>query len=208
MTIVKSIDAIVEWLLENVCNQIAFKFPQDDCNNEDCDVRYVNPAAFPMYVPGQEKLPPSVEAPIPSVCVQLMEGQDNLLEKTRQFQIRLCLACWNPGEHGNGGYCPRKSTNAPFGYSYYRSEELEQTYVRNMNGWKDVFNFTDLILQKIEGSEYIGGHRFVKENGIRYGVFTEEGMIWEYYPYWHSWISFTLETGVMPKTPEIYKNLL
>lgn len=208
MTIVKSIDSIVEWLSENVCSQIAFKLPQDDCNDEGCDVRYVNPASFPLYVPGKEKLPPSVEAPVPSVCVQLMEGQDDLLEKTRQLQIRLCLACWNPGRHENEVFCPRKKSNAPLGYSYYRSEDVKQMYIRSMDGWKDVFNFVDLTLQKLESAEYIAGHRLVKESGIRYGVFTEEGTVWDYYPYWHSWIGFTLEVGTTPKTPQIYKNLL
>jgi hypothetical protein len=48
----------------------------------------------------------------------------------------------------------------------------------------------------------------VKESGIKYGLFTEDGNIWDYYPYWHSWISFTLEAGVVTRTPEIYENLL
>ena len=37
---------------------------------------YVHPAAFPLYVPGKDRLPPSVPAPIPSVCVQLIESED------------------------------------------------------------------------------------------------------------------------------------
>ena len=100
MTLVQSIDKVVEWLHENVCSQITLKLPDDYKNDKSYGVEFVNPAAFPLYVPGKDRLPPSVPAPIPSVCVQLMEGSDDLLKKQRQLQIRLCLACWNPGTHG------------------------------------------------------------------------------------------------------------
>lgn len=209
MTLVKSIDSVVEWLRENVCGQITLKVPDDYKNDTEYNVEFVNPAAFPLYVPGKDRLPPSVPAPIPSVCVQLMEGTDDLLKRQRQMQIRLCLACWNPGEHGSEVLHSRENVNALGGRSYYTVKgEGGKTYARNMEGWRDVFNFTDLVLGKLEGAEYIAGHRLVKESGVKYGLFTEDGNIWDYYPYWHSWISFTLEAGVTAKTPEIYENLL
>ena len=52
------------------------------------------------------------------------------------------------------------------------------------------------MLREIESAEYIAGHRLVKEQGIKFGLFTEDGNIWDYYPYWHNWITFTLEAGV------------
>lgn len=209
MTLVQSIDKVVAWLAENVCPQIELKLPDDYRNDAGYDVKFVHPAAFPLYVPGKERLPPSVPAPIPSVCVQLMEGSDDLLKKERRLQIRLCLACWNPGEHGLEVLKARRNKNALGGYSYYTTDgEAAQTYQRNMDGWRDAFNFADLVLREIEGTEYIAGHRLVKESGIKYGLFTEEGNIWDYYPYWHNWITFTLEAGVVAKTPDIYKNLL
>lgn len=209
MTLVQSIDKVVDWLSESVCSQITLKVPDDDRNGKDYGVQYVNPAAFPLYVPGKDRLPPSVAAPIPSVCVQLMEGSDDLLKKSRQLQIRLCLACWNPGEHGGEVLRPRENPNALGGYSYFNATgEAAKTYARNMEGWRDSFNFADLTLRELEGTEYIAGHRLVKESGIKFGLFTEEGNIWDYYPYWHSWISFTLEAGVVARTPEAYENLL
>ena len=87
MTLVKSIDKVVEWLNGSVCPQISLKLPDDYRNDNGYDVKYVNPAAFPLYVPGKDRLPPSIPAPIPSVCVQLMEGSDDLLAKKRQLQI-------------------------------------------------------------------------------------------------------------------------
>ena len=209
MTLVKSIDNVVKWLSDTVCNNITLKLPNDDTNGTGYDVKYVNPAAFPLYVPGKDRLPPSVPAPIPSVCVQLMEGSDDLLHKKRQLQIRLCLACWNPGEHGAEVLHARQNPDALGGYSFYNvAGKASQTYARNMEGWRDSFNLSDLVLRELEGTEYIAGLRLVKESGIKFGPFTEDGNIWDYYPYWHSWITFTLEAGIAAKTPEIYKNFL
>ena len=109
MTLVNSIDKIVSWLTENVCSKITLKLPDDYRNDTGYDVVMVNPAAFPLYVPGKDRLPPNVAAPIPSVCVQLMEGSDELIQKKRQLQIRLCLACWNPGQHGGEIFNPREN---------------------------------------------------------------------------------------------------
>ena len=209
MTLVNSIDSVVEWLREKVCSQITLKVPNDDVNDGGYNVKLVHPAAFPLYVPGKDRLPPNVPAPIPSVCVQFTEGNDDLKEKKRQFQIRLCLACWNPGEHGGEVYQTRENPNVLGGYSYYVvKDESAARYTRNMEGWRDSFNLTDLVLRELEGTEYIAGHRLVKESGIKFGLFTEEGNIWDYYPYWHSWITFTLEAGVVAKTPDIYKDLI
>jgi len=209
MTLVQSIDKVVEWLQTHVCEQITFKLPDDDRNDGNYSVKYVKPAAFPLYVPGKERLPPTVPAPIPSVCAQLVEGSDDLLKKKRQLQIRLCLACWNPGEHSGEILHPRDSAGSIGGKSYYyATAEAKQTYTRNANGWRDSFNFADLVLREVEGAEYIGGLRLVKESGIKFGLFTEEGAIWDYYPYWHSWITITLEAGVVRDIPEEYKEFL
>ena len=209
MTLVQSIDKVVEWLRSKVCSQITLKVPDDYTNDADYGVKFVNPAAFPLYVPGKDRLPPSVAAPIPSVCVQLMEGSDDLLQKKRQLKIRLCLACWNPGEHGAEVLHTRENAEALGGLSYYHETgDAAKTYVRNMEGWRDSFNFADLVLREIEGAEYIEGLRLVKESGITFGLFTEEGNIWDYYPYWHNWITFTLEAGVGVKTPETYADFL
>ena len=146
MLLVESIDKVVAWLNENVCSQIQLKLPDDYKNDKEYAVEYVQPAAFPLYTPGKDRLPPNVRAPIPSVCVQLTEGSDDLLKRQRRLQIRLCLACWNPGEHGGEVLHPRKNEAALGGYSYY--------------------------------------------------------------PYWHNWITFTLEAGVTAATPKSYENLL
>lgn len=209
MLLVESIDKVVAWLNDSVCSQIQLKLPDDFKNDKEYGVEYVKPAAFPLYTPGKDRLPPNVRAPIPSVCVQLTEGSDDLLKRQRRLQIRLCLACWNPGEHGGEIFHPRKNEAVVGGYSYYRlTGEAAKTYKRNMDGWRDSLNFADLVLREIENAEFIAGHRLVKEQGIKFGLFSEDGNIWDYYPYWHNWISFTLEVGVVARTPREYENLL
>lgn len=207
--LVSQIDSVVQWLASNVCSKITLKMPDDYQNDADYTVEMVHPAAFPLYVPGKDRLPPKVPAPIPSICVQLMEGNDDLTKSRRSLQIRLCLACWNPGEHGDAIFQTWENPAALGGYSYYLlSGKNEQSYTRNMDGWKDSLTFADLVLSELENAEYIAGLRLVKEDGIKFGLFTEDGNIWDYYPYWHNWISFTLEAGITPKSPKIYENLL
>ena len=209
MNLVQTISTVVDWLNDKVCSQITLKLPDDYKNDAEYTVTMVNPAAFPLYVPGKDRLPPSVAAPIPSVCVQLMEGSDELLKSKRKLQIRLCLACWNPGTHGGEIFRPRENPDAMGGVSYYRiADGADQTYIRNMDGWKDSFNFDDLVLRELESTEYISGLRLVKESPIKFGLFTEDGNIWDYYPYWHNWISFELEVGIPPRIPATYENLL
>ncbi|MBQ3405994.1 MAG: hypothetical protein IJH11_01970 [Lachnospiraceae bacterium] len=208
MNFTECVDNVVAWL-DDVCKEIELKVPDDYLNDDDYNVATTHPAAFPLYVPGKDRLPPNVAAPIPSVCAQLMEGSDDLKEGKRILKIRLCLSCWNPGTHSDGTYMPRKNEEALGGYSYYRlSEGSSQTYKRNMNGWKDAFNFADLILRKLEKEEYINGLRLVKESDIKFGLFTEDGNIWDYYPYWHNWITFDLETGITPMVPTAYEDLI
>ena len=75
-------------------------------------------------------------------------------------------------------------------------------------GWRDVWSFTDKVLQAIENTEYIAGLRLVKENNIEYGPFTEDGALVSYYPYWFCWVQFTLEHGLARKIPADYEKLL
>lgn len=209
MNLVQVIDTLVNWLNEDVCPGIELKLPDDYKNDASYEVVMVNPAAFPLYVPGKEALPPSVAAPIPSVCVQLMEGADDLPSSRRTLQIRLCLACWNPGTHGDASYRPTEDPDAVAGISYYRTTAgAEQSYTRNMDGWRDSFNFADRVLRAVENAEYIDGLHLATDKPIKYGMFVEDGNIWDYYPYWHNWISFEIDTGVAPRSPEAYNEFL
>lgn len=220
MTLIEIIEGVVSWLNEEVCGKIKLKVPNDEDSGDgygyglegdvlsdaEYEPQYVHPAAFPLFVPGKELLPPSVPAPVPAVCVQLLEGEDSLIGHKRKVNVRLCLSCWNPGDHGDAIYGVQKA--GPDLFSCYYRDGAAQAYARNMDGWRDSFNFLDVVLRELENKELISGLRVMKESGIKYGMFTEEGDVWNYYPYWHNWISFGLECGAGVRVPDAYKNFL
>ncbi len=123
-----------------------------------------------------------------------------------QMTIQLALATWNPGQHGSEMAVPEQDPQALGGVKYRR--EPSENFKRNLEGWRDVWSFTDKVLQAIENTEYIAGLRLVKENNIEYGPFTEEGALVSYYPYWFCWVQFTLEHGLARKIPADYEKLL
>lgn len=206
MTNTSLLDNLTAWVKEEICSKIRLKVPNDKTITSE--VELANPAAFALFVPAKDRLPPNVAAPIPSICVQLMEGEDKMIDNKRYLQIRLCLACWSPGTQSGEIFTPHKDESAPFGVSFTPGAEgAGNGYQRNLDGWRDSWNFVDLALRKIENTEFIAGARLVKEEGVKYGPFTEEGAIWDLYPYWHSWITFKLETGLV-NTHEQYTDLL
>ena len=159
-----------------------------------------------MYIPTQDRKPPDVAAPIPSLCVQLLKGKHAPAQHIGQMTIQLALATWNPGQHGSEMAVPEQDPQALGGVKYRR--EPSENFKRNLEGWRDVWSFTDKVLQAIENTEYIAGLRLVKENGIEYGPFTEDGALVSYYPYWFCWVQFTLEHGLARKIPADYEKLL
>ena len=211
MTNVSIIDGVVAWAQENICDQILLKLPDDDANDSNSVGERIAPTAFPMFVPAKDRLAPKVAAPIPSLCVQIKEGKDTLNDGKRTLKMRFSLAAWNPGEHGAEVVVPHETEGAVGGKIYKKQSDPQEAakYSRNMDGWRDLWNFADKALHALEGAEFIAGLRLVKEtDGITYGPFTEEGAIWDYYPYWFLWIDFVLECGVVHAEPEIYKNFL
>jgi len=206
VTIVKTLDDLCAWCEENICSKISLKLPNDE--NSAADSIYVHPHAFVLYPPAKDRLAPGVPAPIPSLCVQFTEGSDKLTGRTRRLKIQLSLSCWNPGLLSRDVLHPESDESALLGYRYYLDQAAVNVYTRNGDGWRDVWNFLDIALHIVENTEFFAGMRLVKEDGITYGPFTEEGAIWSYYPYWYSWIAFTLESGIAAGTPETYRDFL
>ncbi len=201
MTIVKTVQEITNWLNSNVCNKIKLKLPDDYNNTEEYTLREVNPTAFPLFTPTKEKLPPNVEAPFPSVCVQLLEGNDKLAEHVGTMKLELSFTTWNPGEH-TGELSSAVRTTSQVGDVDYSvtlrgdGGSAAQEYTRNADGWMDVWNFVDVALAAIENEEYLNGFRVQKETGIQFGQFQVEGAIADLYPYWGAWVIFSVERGI------------
>ena len=198
MTITQCIEKVTDWLNESVCPKITLKLPDDYQNGRDYELKAVNPTAFAMYQPGADKLPPGVIAPFPSVVVQLLEGSDNMTESNGRLKLQLSFTAWNPGNHAAELTRATKTTT---------EQDTEQSFTRNAEGWKDVWNFVDRTLREIENAEYLNGLRVVKELTITYGQFQQEGQISDLYPYWGAWAIFTIERG-LARTGAAYSEYL
>lgn len=184
MTIPESIERVTNWINQNVCPKITLKLPNDAQNGDEYKVEAVNPTAFAMYQPGKDKLPPNVKAPFPSVVVQLLEGADDMIKSVGQLKLQLSFTAWNPGDHESG-----------------------DVFVRNADGWRDVWAFVDRTMREIENNEYLNDLRVAKELGITFGQFQQEGQISDLYPYWGAWVIFTIERGIA-RTGAAYSEFL
>ncbi len=207
MTTKDIIEGVTSWVAENICTKIQLKLPDDSANDGRYRVQMVAPAAFPLFVPAKDRIPPNVKAPIPSIAVQLLEGSDQLATGERRLKLRLCLSTWNPGTHPGETLHPIEDVDALGGYKYETNPEGE-TYNRNSDGWKDLYNFQDIALRELESAELFAGVRVDNMEPITYGPFSEDGVIWDYYPYWCGWISFSVVCGVPYKKSETIRNLL
>jgi hypothetical protein len=181
MAVIKQLDKIKSWLETEICPN--FKFKQAD--NENLDVTYpyklVNPNVFILYVPPAEIIGEANR--VPSICIQFEEGNESIANLSGVLNLRLYFAVFNPGEH------------------------TKDDFTINTNGWRDVWNFVDYIMEKIRNTELIEDLRIIKENGIHYGPASDQGAIPDFYPYYYAWMTFSVEYGI-PSSKAQIRNLL
>lgn len=175
MSIVKILDDVTEWAQRNICSKIMLKVPpaNTEPNDQDYDYRVINPTAFTMFVPTQDKLPEGIPAPFPSLCVRFLEGEDDLSGKGGTIGIQFLLSVWNPGTHG------------------------PDQFQRNADGWRDVWNFVDIAASALESAGSIAGFEIDPSVPIKYGPLTEQEAIPDFYPFWFAWVSFQLKYPLM-----------
>lgn len=205
MSIVNSIETVREWLSSTVCPMVELKLPDDNATDASYPYKLVNPTAFSLFVPSKDRLPPNVPAPIPSVCVQLAQGDDNMIQSARGIKIRLCFSAWDPGYHGLDFYYPKNDGSGA--YIQHHNEEATAFFQKNGEGWRDAWNFVDTALRMIEDAEYIGRLRVAKEDGISFGPVSEQDAVPDFYPYWFAWVEFTVEEA-LTRAPKDYQHLL
>lgn len=203
MSIVSSIETIRKWLEDNVCNQVKLKLPDDEAVDASFPYTLVNPASFAMFVPSKDRLIPPAIAPIPSVCVQLVEGQDNTIDNHRTIKVRLYFSAWDPGLHGMDYFIPKGDGT----YSQWNDAEAFEYFKKNGEGWRDAWNFVDTAIRVIENNDYMNGLRIMKEEGIKFGTMKEQEAVPDYYPYWFAWIELSIGENLTRYTKE-YEHLL
>lgn len=177
MAVIKQLEIIKKWLETEICPQ--FKFKQADDENIDATYHYelVNPNVFILYVPPKELI--SEANRVPSICVQFDDGSESLSGAGGQLAIRLQFATFNPGEH------------------------TKDDFKRNTEGWRDVWNLVDFIMERIRSVELIDEIRILKENGIKYGPISDQGQIPNFYPYYFAWMTFSVEYGIPSSKAQI-----
>lgn len=171
MSVVHVIDAISEWAQKNICDLVTLKVPpeNEEANDEGYTYQTAHPAAFPLYVPTSEKLPPSIHSSFPSLCVRFVKGTDELSGNTGHLDVQFCFSAWDPGTHG------------------------PNSFTRNGDGWRDVWNFVDTALRAVESVTNINGYTIDRETPIEFGPLTEQEAIPDYYPLWFAWVSFRVK---------------
>jgi len=200
MTITTAVDGIVEWLNKEVCPNLWFKCPPDDQEPDDDDYEYklVHPVAFPLFIPPVDLLPEGKDINAPSICVTLMQGSDNCVQKDRRLDISLSFCVWNPGEYVEDWLNP----------------DGKERNGKSAEGWRDLWNFIDYTAQKIQSATYIGGLEVMRQNDWQYGPYRQASMDTRYaqeqisdYPLWFGFYRFQLRCALLPNNPDIEKML-
>lgn len=200
-TLTDIVDRVTAWTAENICAKVKLKAPPDDLEAADgpgYEYNLVTPACFPLFVPGKEKLPPNVAAPIPSICVRIVDGEDG--RQTGSVNMELWFSTWNLGIHGQDIFKPVVGEEKT--YRAWTGEETKEYYRRSSDGWRDVWNWIDTALRELESVASIDGLPIDREQGIKYGPAKEDGGIVDYYPFWFGYIGFTLNRPIVRNVKE------
>ena len=184
------IDNLTAWVQENICDGMEFLKPSDSGMSTNYEL--VTPTAFALYVPPKDQLPPDVDQQLPSVCVQLKEGTDDMEKNKRSLKFRLAYSTYRPG-HFEEVTDTEGNTSVEF--------------TRDANGWKDLWLWVSKSIHKIQSEMYIEGVKVERSTPIKYGHFQIDDNLVEAYPLWYAWIELTVTCGISSKSNS-YNNYL
>lgn len=217
MTIVRTLDEIAAWLEQNVCADVNLKPHSFDDQTRDYP-GLIHPYVFSLYAPTGKTKPPDVKATVPSICVQIVDGADEVFTRDRTMKLRLSFSAWDPGIHPQDVYLPADGSGG-FGAAYIRGGDDEPSHGAQVHsggekkrahnvtlthtGWRDVWNFVDVALRAIETARSIAGYVLDPKTPIRWGVYDEDGAIADYYPFWFAWAELAVKQEVIVPEPSI-----
>ena len=205
MTIVNILDDVTEWARENICSQIELKVPPKGTgpNDDDYDYKTAHPVAFTMYVPTEDKLPKDIPSAFPSLCVRFLEGEDDLSNMKGTLGIQLLLSVWNPGTHSSDLFVPQQDEL----FSWQAQKDGNVKFDRNGDGWRDIWNFTDIAVRAVESVTNISGYKIDRSVPVKFGPLTEQEAISDYYPFWFTWVTFQLTYPLLRKIENVQEFL-
>lgn len=200
-TLVNIIERVTKWAEDNICKPVKLKVPPDDLEEADgagYEYTLATPAAFPLFVPSKEKLPPKVRAPIPSVCIRIIDGEDGAT--MGNVNMEMWFSVWNPGTHGQDILKP--VDGLPLTLKAWKGSEAQAHFERNADGWRDVWNWIDTALRALESTASIDGLAINRDVPFRYGPAKDEEGIQDFYPFWFGYISFAIERPIVRNIEE------
>ena len=200
MSIVKILDDVTKWARQNICSKIELKVPPKGTEPNDYDYEYkvANPVAFTMYVPAEDKLPKNIPSAFPSLCVRFIEGEDDLTKMNGTIGIQFLLSAWNPGKHISDVLIAQDGDPM----RWQANTDTSVSFERNGEGWRDIWNFTDIAVQAVESVTHISGYKIDRSIPVKYGPLTEQEAVPDFYPFWFTWVSFQLTYPLMRNIEE------
>lgn len=205
MSIVKILDDVTTWARQNICSKIELKVPPKNTEPNDYEYQYktANPVAFTMYVPTEDKLPANIPSAFPSLCVRFIEGTDDLSQMCGTIGIQFLLSVWNPGTYGPDRLDP-SSDNV---LNWQQNPDTDSQFERNGNGWRDVWNFTDIAVRAVESVTNISGYAIDRTIPVKFGPLTEQEAVPDFYPFWFTWVTFQLKYPLLRDIEQVQEFL-
>lgn len=190
MSIVKILDDVTEWARQNICSKIELKVPpkNSEPNDYEYDYKLANPVAFTMFVPTEDRLPKNTPSAFPSLCVRFIEAEDDFASMKGTVGIQFLLSAWNPGTHGQDMIAPQPGD----GLTWVSDPDAKNSFERNGEGWRDIWNFTDIAVRAVESATNISGYEIDRSVPVKFGPLTEQEAVPDYYPFWFTWVTFQL----------------
>lgn len=192
MTVVDSVQRVMEWLSEKVCPLVTLKVPPErqDEDAEGYPFETAHPAVLGMYWPaGAQMCPPGVESPHPGILVQVVSGEDDVHGRTERLSLRLHLSAWNPGRHGGDAWYPDADAG---GYVRGSDASFSPGYD---DGWRDAWSFLDVVVRELRNAPDFGGMAIDRGRPIEFGPYDEQGAIVDLPPYWFARVDVSLVCG-------------
>lgn len=205
MSIVNVIDRVRAWSEKSICDKVLLKAAPAEGEAADGGYKYklVHPAAFPMYVPTKDRLPPPVLSPIPSLCVRVLDGADSLVDSSGAVNIQLGLSAWNPGTHAKDLYDCSVVGDGLIAFKQHTTPDGDSYFVQDAAGWRDAWNFLDVARREIEAAKTIDGLQIDQRVGVKFGPYQEQDSIPDFYPLWFAWLTFGVRYPIVtPKYSE------
>lgn len=206
-TLVTTIDTVTAWVQANICDKVKLKKPPlNETDATDAGYKYelVTPYAFAMYVPTQDKITLPDVAPIPSVCVRITDGENDLTAGKNTITFEMVFSTWSTGTHGEEIINPVDGSAT---FQQWRGAEADNHFVKNGEGWRDAWNMIDLALQEIGNTTNMNGLEIDRSVPLKFAPLKEQEAIADYYPYWFATVTFGIKQPIRSNISEI-QNLL